>query len=257
MPSERPRVHPTIRLPSRASQRTAALVASVLATAASTGCWSGHTGDRQRLTSSRMRLPPEVWPLRDTACLLELLEKTPETIGMYRLAEGADESVLSEEDRKELSRPAATVIDKGVFGYGLVRVYSAGDPMTTQAETAIQGFTPNTRVLTSRGWNDPDAVRIREEAEWVRGVYNDSVGKETGVLLTGDAETTGLWAGVPVRIPPAVPGVTPTGVVLHYHSIAANPHEVAVLAEFSRRGWLVVDMATFAVVRAPHRVGTE
>jgi fermentation-respiration switch protein FrsA (DUF1100 family) len=66
-----------------------------------------------------------------------------------------------------------------------------------------------------------------------------------------------LWSGVPVRIPPAVPGVTPIGVALHYHSIAPNPHEAAVLAEFSRRGWLVVDVTTFAVVRAHHRTGTD
>lgn len=228
----------------------------MFATAASTGCWSGHAGDPQRASATRVPLPAEVWPPREIDVLEDLLANTPETISTFRLLPGTEESTLSEADRTELLRPAAKILDKGIFGYGLVRMYEVGDPITAQAETAIQGFTPNVRVLTSRGWNDADAVRNREAGAWGREKFNE-FGSKLGLQLTGEADSTGLWAGVPVRIPPAVPGVTPVGVVMHYHSIAANPHEVSVLAEFARRGWVVIDFTTFAVVRAQHRTGTD
>lgn len=221
------------------------------------GCWSVRSGDPARLAAPRIPISAEHWPAREVEPLEPLLANTPSQVFQYRLADGSDPSQLHPEDLLAVQTPDATILDKGIFGFGLIRIFRHEHKPTARLEEAVNGFPPNARILTSRGWNDEVAIRAREQSKWGRTTYNTEASKGSGLLITGDAEETGLWSGVPVRIPLPEKGITPRGVVLHYHSIAPNPFEPAVVEEFERRGWLVISISTFATIRGDQRKGTD
>jgi len=230
---------------------------SALASAPLMGCWSARPGDSGRLAAPRIDVAAAHWPEREVKTLQPLLSDTPDRVYRYRLADGANTSALSPADIDALKAAVVDVSDKGIFGLGLVRLFRPPDPENPAYLGPDLGFEPNATVLTSRGWNDEAAVRARETVRRSRAAYNNAVGPDAALHLTGQVDEIGLWSGVPMRIPAPAPGSNPRGVILHYHSIAPNPFESAALAKFESRGWLLINIATFATVRGEHRPGTD
>lgn len=100
------------------------------------------------------------------------------------------------------------------------------------------GFAPNGYVQTGLGFGS-----AFEAVEAYRDVMRR--GGPGGMLMCAPTvvveERARFESGIGFRIPPEPPAGL-KGVVLHLWALASNPYEKEVMAEFSKRGWLVVDV---------------
>jgi len=215
---------------------------------------------------------PEAWPARDIEVARQLLAKTPtELMGdvLIEVSAGSDTSSDRTMPRTilELVRPSGIkVAYAGLHGQGLLRLLEwpsfHGDLAMTRrheerrkALRASIGFEPNGRIITSRTLQDPFTKLRRKEqgaaiafAADVLDITNSTM---TVVTRTHDAA---LDDGVPIRIPDraeVAAVLQPRGLILHLQSLASNPFEPRVLKEFTRRGWIVIDISTQSQVFPP------
>lgn len=151
-----------------------------------------------------------------------------------------------------------------MHGDVLLRLY-ARDPIIPSPKDAhidlvdVYGFVPNGRIATSRSFEDPLSKLAEENVNGPYVALVDLLHKERVPFeVSADALICKPEAGVPICIPPALNSTTTNGtpakykgVLIHLQSIAPNPFEPKVLAEFKNRGWCVVDIATQSTVLPP------
>jgi predicted esterase len=178
----------------------------------------------------------------------ELMEATPDAMHIVRLREGADAATLTPSQREAITKPDIVVRYKGIHGQGLIRIVDedSGELLKGLNE-ALLGFSPNATFLTSRGWTDPPSVRERRKSLAVLARFDRGTAP---VVNDPTRYLVGIDEGLNLRIPePMVQRAQ--GVLVHFQSLAGNPFEPQVLAEFRERGWAVFDVGTLSGIRAP------
>lgn len=235
-------------------------IASLSAVAALLGgCWSFSParGPRQGDPDARP-LPSEAWPARSLEAVRPLMNATPDQVFDFRMKPGADASTLPPRVREAIERPSFYVAYKGLHAEGLLRIF---DPVfrDEKSERAVrdaadraEGFLPNASFISSRTLEDESLQREQRESQRIKDHLAHS---ESWLARPFDntfmREQTLLTTGRPLYIPPARKGPAYRGVIIHLSAIAGNSFEQRAVAALRARGWYVVDVGTFSVIRPP------
>jgi len=240
------------------------------------GCWT-HTPARRASEAdpAPLAIPDDAWRPRDVEVLRPILEATPMQVHRYQPKPGIAESELSPEERLTVAEVSETLTYKGIHGRCLLRVIDRpfrpkplrdntgtyrpsverlhlSDDLGDALEERFYGFIPNARTLSSRTIQNE---RLREallDDREQRAADRASLLGSRRVEATGITVETFLYAGIPIRIPPAIAGAPrPRGLIIHLHAISGNGYEPRVMEEFARRGWAIVDFQTQTFVDTP------
>jgi predicted esterase len=238
------------------------------------GCWSFHEakGAREvpasrRSSYSNAVLPPEasvpapdaatMWPGRNVSAAQRVLDQTPELILDFKVADGFDESRLTDADREYLGNWSQRVTHKGIYAGGLLRIVEAkdaaseADGLGALLSRLFTGFVPNAYYISSLDIEDPGLIeKTRLDIEETRELQANSSPRgdvHSGGLRSAQIdEEILLEEGVPMRLPPVLAeGASPyRGVLVRMAALAGNEYEQKVVEELERRGWAVVHVST-------------
>lgn len=229
------------------------------------GCSTFRPGDPQRGASA-----DDVsiqWPARDTAVLEDLKASTPTEMYALEWMPGADHSEATPQELYLAEHPDFVITHQGVHGQALLRLFEDyreyNHPATAhkiqEYNMTRYGFRPNGSIITSRGLTSPASIARRRERQQFREIETAIWRKEGRVARRHPAiEVSGLLDGMPVRLPEVPPNWTGhRGLIIHFHSIQANPGERAVRQEMINRGWTVIDLQTDPRIATPVNPGDE
>jgi hypothetical protein len=224
------------------------------------GCSSYRPADPQRAASNADNVSVK-WPAREASVLEDLQAATPTEIYALEWIPGSDHSKATAQDRYFLENPDFVITHRGIHGQALLRLFEDyreyNRPTTAhRLEEYIMtrfGFRPNGSVITSRGIVTPASIARRRERQQVREIEAEVWRLEGRVVRRHPApELSAITDGMPVRIPdPPSQWSGHRGLVIHFHSIQANPGERAVRQEMINRGWTVIDLQTDPRIATP------
>ncbi len=210
--------------------------------------------------SPRPTLPEGVWPARAVEPLTAIHDATPDKVYLFRVKDGVDPATLSDAERKIVEKPHYELAYKGIHGVNLLRLFKEKEAAKPGDLNAVfdfthlfVGFKPNGAILSSRTL---DSIARRRALEKdlnpvIPVVAPDAKAIAKAKLEGVDSSHLYLDDGLPVRIPPAKPGVRPRGLVIHLQSLGGNEYEPKVLQEFERRGWAVIDLKGQSYIHSP------
>lgn len=247
------------------------------------GCWS-HSPARPRALDASpaapatppAALPPGAWPRRDVEVVRPLLERTPREVFGYGVRDGVDPATLTQEETNLVRRPEYVVHYQGLHADCLLRIYEDPPPTETPGLSAfinglMNGFTPNTRIVSSRTLESRTRRADLEERlsppPPTESVPRNSAAGTTSLSMVAPAapmpriqaldldDRLYLESGLPIRIPAAGEGGSvgkkPRGVIIHLHALAGNEFEPKVMEAFKKRGWVEISIKTQTEIECP------
>ena len=239
------RVGLTLNVKTALKTAVAAMVAAVAL--ASGGCYISSTGSAERLAQAPERVPVSYWPTPPTTELNETLFAYPDLQQLGPIVAGVRSTSLggpnsSRTESLRVHRYEGTIVKLNVDVYGRP-VQAPPDLMSL-----FIGFTPNGYAQTGLTFGTTNErltaiIRQRDRLATIEGYSSRFVPPPQPFCAPAVVveERSGYGTGIGFKFPAFIPA-SPRGVILHLWALGSNPYERDVVAEFRKRGWVVIDI---------------
>ncbi|XVJ58138.1 MAG: alpha/beta hydrolase [Tepidisphaera sp.] len=224
------------------------------------GCYIASSGSTHRLTQPPVLVEPSVWPKLPARELNEALWAYPDLQPLTpvtndkvpqgpRGGEVGTAMGLGMRSTSARSPTASLRLHRHRDVIVKLNVGEEGRPADSPPDlmALFIGFTPNGYAQTGLtfGTTRERLSGLIQERERLNALMSSSFVNRLPQPFCAPAviveERSGYGAGIPFRFPSTIPA-KPRGVILHLWALGANPYERQVMDEFSRRGWIIVDI---------------
>lgn len=212
------------------------------------GCYFSSTGSADRLTEAPQLVSAADWPTPPAKQLDETLFVYPDTQRLGPISPGVrprsfNASTGSPTEALRIHRYQGMIVK--------LNVDEMGRPVEIPPDfmSIFIGFTPNGYVQTGLtfGTVNEQLTAIIRERDRLKSLQGPAApqGAQTPQPFCAPAviveERAGYDTGIGFKFPAFLPP-KPRGVILHLWALGSNPYERQVIAEFRKRGWIIVDI---------------